>query len=886
MQLPVLLDRSRPDSLTNQLVEQLRDAIRRSMIAPGAKLPSSRRLADQLDVSRNTVVRAYDILLMEGEIESRPASGMYVAMRPPEGSVQSPSIDVAQADDVPYQMPLPWHAARAQNLVHQNRARLSFDFYPGRPNAGLFPIKTWRRILQSVLSHGGAVGLSQYSDPAGLIVLRSAIADQLAAARGIIADPSRIVIVGGIQEGLSIAAQLFLRPGSLGAVEEPCYQGAAFAFEATGADVVSVPVDESGLIADELPQRPTSLLYITPSHQYPTGHTLAPVRRRDILAWARRRGCYILEDDYDGDFRYEGSPLPAVAAMAPDCTIYLGTFSKSLGAGLRLGYMVVPTQIAEATRVAKTLLNNGNAWLEQAALAEMMRCGSYAAHLMRIRASYKESRDALLASLQRHFGQVDVSGEAGGLHCLWRLPAGVPDAAVLEALARSVRIGVYSLTSGGAYEARPSALTRRGIILGYALLTPNQIEQGIARLSDVVDEAIDDPLADINQLFARDAAQPYVPRAKVSAHLASRNLQQPALLGLARRRARWIGTNSREDGSAMPVVRHIYRYPIKGLSPQPMSSVLLEPKKPFPHDRIFALARPGAPIDQYSPRWAKKALFVMLMLDESLAQVKTRLDVETLDLTIMSGNEQLMVANLGDEGQRGEVEAFFHRLVPALPGAPALLRSPDGHFMDKPDNVISLINLATVRSLEEQWGFEIDPLRFRANIYIDGARPWEEFDWIGRDIRLGDALFRVDRRNGRCGATNVNPETGRRDLDIPGSLRAAFGHKDLGVYLMTRKGGQLAVGDTVAAPQTDGAQLPHGAVERMLSGGSRRFICRGCYYIYEESRGLPQHAIAPGTPFAILPTTWRCPDCGTDKTTFRPYVTSGGAKEQSFRRDT
>ena len=881
MQIPVLLDRSRPNSLTNQLVEQLREAIRRTLIAPGAKLPSSRRLAEQLDVSRNTVVRAYEELLIEGQIESRPASGMFVAMRPPEGSVHSPSNDIAQADDLAVQMPLPLRDARAQNLVHQNRARLSFDFFPGRPNAGLFPIKTWRRILQSVLSHGGAVGLSQYSDPAGLIVLRSAIAAHLAAARGIVADPSRILIVGGIQEGLSIVARLFLGPGRLGALEEPCYQGAAFAFEATGADIVNVPVDELGLVADELPQRPTSLLYVTPSHQYPTGHTLAPARRHEIVAWARSQGCYIVEDDYDGDFRYEGSPLPAVAAMAPDCTIYLGTFSKSLGAGLRLGYMVVPPPLAAATRTLKTLLNNGNAWLDQATLAEMIRCGSYDAHLMRIRARYKESRDALLGSLQRHFGQVEVSGHCGGLHLLWRLPAGVPDAAIVELVARRARVGVYPLASGGVHESRFSNLTWRGIILGYASLTPNQIEQGIARLSDAIDEAIDDPHADVNRLFACEVPPP----ARASAHLDSRNLQQPALGGAARRRARSVGSNTREDGSPMPVVRHIYRYPIKGLSAQPLSTVLLEAKKPFPHDRIFALARPSAPIDRNAPRWAKKALFVMLMLDETLAQVKTRLDVDTLELTIMNGNQQVLAADLGDEVQRGEVEEFFHRLVPALPGAPTLVRAQDGHFMDKPDNVISLINLATVRSLEEQWGFEIDPLRFRANIYIDGARPWEEFDWVGRDLRLGDALCRVSRRNGRCGATNVNPATGRRDLDIPGSLRAALGHKDLGIYLMTREGGQLTVGDTVAVPHSDLAHHAHGAAERALSGDSRQFICRGCYFIYEEILGLPQQAIGPGTPFATLPASWRCPDCGTEKTTFRPYVSPGGTKEVSVRRD-
>lgn len=243
----------------------------------------------------------------------------------------------------------------------------------------------------------------------------------------------------------------------------------------------------------------------------------------------------------------------------------------------------------------------------------------------------------------------------------------------------------------------------------------------------------------------------------------------------------------------MPVLKNIYRYPIKGLSAQPLVRVELEARKPFPHDRVFALVRPGAPFDINDPRWGKKGLFVMLMLEEQLARVRTTLDVETLQLTITQDNRQLIVADLNDDEARAKVADIFWQLVPALRSAPTLVRSPDGHFMDKPDNVISLINLATVRSLEEHWGIKIDPLRFRANLYIDGARPWEEFEWVGSDIRIGDGLFRVDRRNGRCGATNVNPETGRRDLDLPGSLRAAFGHKELGVYLIAREGGRLAV---------------------------------------------------------------------------------------------
>ena len=187
----------------------------------------------------------------------------------------------------------------------------------------------------------------------------------------------------------------------------------------------------------------------------------------------------------------------------------------------------------------------------------------------------------------------------------------------------------------------------------------------------------------------------------------------------------------------------------------------------------------------------------MLMLDEGLARVRTILDLETLLLTITQDNQQLLVADLERrDGARAGRGVFLATCCRRLRSAPTLVRSRDGHFMDKPDNVISLINLATVRSLEEQWGIKIDPLRFRANFYIDGARPWEEFEWVGGDIRIGEGLFRVDRRNGRCGATNVNPETGRRDLDLPGSLRAAFGHKDLGIYLVAKEGGHVSVGDS------------------------------------------------------------------------------------------
>jgi len=863
MQIPLLLDRSRPATLASQIVEQLRDAILQGRIAARSRMPSSRKLAAQLEVSRNTVVRAYESLLIERYVEARPASGIFVAARVPEKPrpAAAPSPDPAGQ----WPMPLPLSPIRAQDLVAKNRYRLAFDFFPGRPSAALFPLKTWRRLLQASLSHGGAMGLAQYSEPAGLAVLRTAIASHVAAARGIVADVSRIIVTGGVQEGINIASRLFLGADTVAAIENPCYQGARFAFEAWGATIAAVPVDREGLMPDALPRAPAALIYVTPSHQYPTGHVMSLDRRHALIAWARRTGCYILEDDYDGDFCYEGSPLPSIAALAPDCTIHLGTFSKSLGAGLRLGYVVVPEPLAAAARSAKALLNNGNAWLDQAALAEMIRSGSYAAHLARIRVRYKESRDSLLLALRRQFGGAQISGAAGGLHLLWRLPPGVPDAPLLEDIARRAKVGIYSLASGGAYDALDTDLSRRGVILGYAALLPRQIEQGIARLSEAIDEALELPSAHLRTAPGS------------AAHLAPRFAQQPALRVGPPARASSRADDQAESRPSMPAVSHIYRYPIKGLSPQPVSEVVLQAGRPFPHDRLFALARPRSPIDMQVAKWAKKGLFVMLMLDEALAQVRTHLDVETLDFTVRQQDRQLLSVNLGSEAARGEVESFFEQLVPTLNGAPRLVRAETGgHFMDKPDNVVSLINLATVRSLEEQWGFEIDPLRFRANLYIDGVPPWEEFDWVGRDIVVGEAVMRVDRRNGRCGATNVNPASGRRDLDIPGSLRAAFGHKDLGVYLVVRKTGRIGVDDPVMTPNDAIQRRPSATVPPAPAIPRRRFICRGCYYVYEEDGVLPSRDRQPGTTFAGLPESWRCPDCGTDKGNFRPLVLSAG----------
>ena len=857
MQLPVLLDRSRAESLTTQLASQLREAIGRGMIPPGTRLPSTRQLSEQLGISRNTAVRAYDILVMEGFADAAPASGVF--------ATKPDTLLPAAADALPegeIGVPAPAFDYRALRPA-TDQHRLSFDFAPGRVNPNLFPLRSWRRLLLSALSHTNAAEFARHSDPGGLYDLRVALATFLSTTRGMVADPARIIVTHGAQEAFALVAHVLLAPGLTAVVEDPCYRGAASAFEAAGATLCGVPVDAEGLRPDALPGD-GALLYVTAAHQYPTGGVLPMQRRRAVIEWAKRTSCVIVEDDYDGDLRYEGSPLPALVGAAPDRTIHIGSFTETLGASLRLGFMVVPPALVEAFTAAKAVHSGGGAWLEQATLAGFIRSGGYAAHLARLRTVYRESRDAALAALAQQFGEADVHGAGGGLHMLWTLPPGVPEAGTLEALARRARIGLYPLKSAGVWHRAATPLVARGIVLGYGAMMPWQVVDGIARLSDAMDDRLDRHHDLLHDLLGNE------PRLAAAPHPAPTLRHRLALRPGTRRRPQSHAGAASKDSPSMAEITGIYRYPIKGLSAQPLRGIRLEAGQPFPFDRIFALSRSTAKVDPLNPQWAKKGLFVMLMLEEALATVRTHLEVDTMRLAISSPDgTPLLSADLETPEGRRAVETFVERLVPTLHGRPTMVRSQSGHFMDKPDNVLSLINLATLRSLEERWGYTLDPLRFRANFTIDGARPWEEFDWIGGTLQINDTLLRVDRRNGRCGATNVNPATGQRDLEIPTALRAAFGHKDLGVYLVAETSGTVVVGDAVRTP--DQAAAAPAQAAKPPERASHRFICQGCYYIYDEAAGIPAAGIAPGTSMSALPRNWRCPDCGTDIGKFKPY---------------
>jgi GntR family transcriptional regulator/MocR family aminotransferase len=868
MQLLILLDNTRRETLTEQLVGQIREAIRKGRIARGARLPSSRNLADQLGISRNTVVRAYENLILESYVEARPASGVFVAAEPPPLAAAAASISPSRLSAAQPLAPIDLELKR---FVGGKERRMMVDFSLDQTSAAMFPLKMWRRLAQDHLSRGAASSLSLPTDPAGLSELRAAIAHCESAARGFMVDPAQIIVTSGRIESFNLIARMFLAYDARVVMEDPGYLGAYLSFRSAGAKIIGCAVDESGLMVDHLPDRPCSLLHVTPSHQYPTGASLSADRRLSLIAWARRNDCAIVEDGYGDEFHDEGMQLQPILSAAPERTLYVGDFVSSLGSGLRLGYLIVPLRRAEHARLTKSLLSSGSSWLDQSVLAEMLSSGKYASHVLRVRAHYRSCRNVLVAALRRYFGEVTLGGGNAGLQLFWQLPPGVPHARIFEHQARRGRVGVSSLKSAPVYAGETGDMIRRGILLGFGALSERQIEKGIARLSDIVDDALDDHLTEIGELLVDlPPERPPIPMPKIRGVPASTKKHEPALTGRRESKPDYRPAHDFEHGSLMSSLKNIYVYPVKGLSGQPLASVSLAEGKPLPHDRRFALARPGVPLQADNPKWAKKGLFVMLMLEEALAKVQTHLDPETLQFEVRVGNCTILSVNLNEPDARATVEDYFHHLVATLPAPPTLIRSRDGHFMDKPDNVISLINLATLRSLEKQWGAEIDPLRFRANLYVDTGRPWEEFEWIEKDIRLGDVSFRVDRKNGRCGATNVNPVSGVRDMDIPGSLRSSFGHKDLGVYLTVTKGGTIAVNNSLIRPVAP-MQLVS-VVPKMNGELGRRFICRGCYFIYSEEAGIPAEGIAPGTTCQQLPDNWRCPDCGTDKSKLRPYV--------------
>jgi GntR family transcriptional regulator/MocR family aminotransferase len=488
VQLPLSIDPAAPITLQLQIAEQVRALIAEGRLAPGAGVPTTRALAQQLGVSRNTVTSAYEVLISQGYLSAEPTVGTFVCKTLPEALLR-PAAGTESRSGSLYRalnLPLPYTGRGQPGLHRPTPTDIEVDFVFGRSAARAFPEKAWRKIVNDCLG-GAAERLSEYSHPGGLAELRQLITSYVGPARGMVVAAEQVLLVAGFQQGINLAAHLFVGTNTPVVMEAPTYRGAAFLFESYGARILPVPVDAHGLDVGQLPAGRVKLVYVTPSHQFPTGVTMPLHRRLALLEWAVQAGAYILEVDYDADFRYEGSPLPSLQSLDRNgCVIYLNSFSRSMGPGLRIGYAVLPRDLIRPALTIKALMDNGLPWLEQAALAQFIRDGSWETHLKRLRHTYGLRRDALLEALRAEVPGTSVLGTEGGTHLFATLPPGAPAAADLQRACRARGVGLYPLADSPAWLYEHQYGHERSLLLGYTHLTETQIRRGIEVLGSVI----------------------------------------------------------------------------------------------------------------------------------------------------------------------------------------------------------------------------------------------------------------------------------------------------------------------------------------------------------------------------------------------------------------
>jgi GntR family transcriptional regulator/MocR family aminotransferase len=450
------LDRAASEPLRSQLERGLRDAIRSGRLRAGERLPSTRELAQALRVSRGVVVECFDQLQAEGYLVARAGSATRV----------SPTTQAA--------LPVP--------PVPPPRAGLDIDFRPAVPDLGSFPRADWAKTVAEVCREAPSAAFG-YDDPRGALALRAVLASYLARVRGAAADPDRLIVSTGFSQGLNLAlTALAARGVDRVAFEDPGYdETGRIACDWAGVAPVPVPVDQHGIRVDALAASGARAVVLTPAHQWPTGVVLSPQRRLALASWAGHTGGWIVEDDYDAEFRYDREPIGALQGLAPERVINIGTVSKSLAPTLRLGWLLAPAGLTPALAELKVRTDRGSPGLEQMALARFIESGRFDRHLRRMRKVYGGKRDALLTAMARHAPAVAVSGLAAGFHAVAHLPTGVTEA---EAIAQAAARGV------GLYGMSPNRSSRRPdpplLVLGFGNLTESAIADGIARVSDLL----------------------------------------------------------------------------------------------------------------------------------------------------------------------------------------------------------------------------------------------------------------------------------------------------------------------------------------------------------------------------------------------------------------
>ena len=486
MDLTLTLDAGSTKSLQAQVFDQVRDIILDGQLAAGTALPPSRQLAERLQVSRNTVTMAYERLAAEGYVKARSTAGLFVEPISPDSLLLIQRGSRARTNGpIPESSNEPLLCFAGSPGGGSDRPGL--DFWVGRSDPAGFPLRVWRRIINRLLSRETAY-LTDYCDPAGLPELRVAISTYLRRARAVAVTEDQVIVTTGGQDALNLVFNLLKSQTRQLCIENPCYLGASLIFNATSLTIHPIAVDGDGLRTDLLPRVRGSLLYVTPSHQFPTGAIMPLARRLALLRWAEETDSYIVEDDYDSDFRYDGPPLTALAGLDGGRRVfYVGTFSKSIGAGLRIGFATVPRLFWDEARMLKARMSNGQAWLEQAALSAFINEGHFDRHLRRLRQVYKARRDCLVAALRRTFDDPVVLGGASGLHLVWHLPPGSPSARTIQVMARERGIGVYALSSGAAYDFEADARDDM-LVFGYSSLNEAQIENAVAGLHAMLHE--------------------------------------------------------------------------------------------------------------------------------------------------------------------------------------------------------------------------------------------------------------------------------------------------------------------------------------------------------------------------------------------------------------
>lgn len=478
------LDRRSRVPLQRQLYDEIRTAILSGRLAPGARVPATRVLASDTGTSRNTVSGAFDQLLSEGYLEGKVGSGTYVARMLPEDLLRV-TRQPGPSRPVIARACLSRRGRMLGGIPASLRSReiaTEQAFRTGLPAFDEFPRALWARLGARLLRHAPSAVLT-YGDPAGYRPLRRAIAEYLRAARGVNCSAEQVIVTAGSQQALDLAARLLLDPGDAAWVEDPGYLGARGALRAAGVRSIPVPVDSGGLSVVEGEKRAPEarLACVTPSHQYPLGMTMPLSRRTSLLAWARRHRAWIVEDDYDSEFRYSGRPLQALQGLDPiGCVIYTGTFSKVLFPSLRLGYMVVPESLVDTFVSARALVDRHPPGLEQAIVAEFLAEGHFARHVRRMRTLYAERQEALVLALGRELGgAIEASPAEAGMNLTAWLRGNARD---LELSNKAAQVGVVvTPVSAYALEVKP----RSGLLLGYAAFSPRQIREGVRKLAQI-----------------------------------------------------------------------------------------------------------------------------------------------------------------------------------------------------------------------------------------------------------------------------------------------------------------------------------------------------------------------------------------------------------------